>query len=73
MLFSSLFNFGTGCIIAMMCPLDGTYPLSLSCPWFGWSWPWGTPLFPCWLAGALFVFPSYPCLFASACLFSAAS
>jgi hypothetical protein len=37
MLFSSLFDFGTGCIIAVMCPLDGTYPPLLSCPWFGWS------------------------------------
>jgi hypothetical protein len=35
-LFSSLFDFGTGCIIAVMCPLDGIYPPSLSCPWLGW-------------------------------------
>jgi hypothetical protein len=32
MLFSSLFDFGTGCIIAVMCPLDGIYPPSLSFP-----------------------------------------
>jgi hypothetical protein len=32
MLFSSLFDFGAGYIIAVMCPLDGTYPPSLSCP-----------------------------------------
>jgi hypothetical protein len=32
MLFSSLFNLGTGCIIAVMCPLDRTYPLSSSRP-----------------------------------------
>jgi hypothetical protein len=32
MLFSSLFDFGTGCIIVVMCPLDGMYPPSLSCP-----------------------------------------
>jgi hypothetical protein len=37
MLFSSLFDFGTGCIIAVMCPLDGTYPPLLSRPWFGCS------------------------------------
>jgi hypothetical protein len=30
MLFSSLFDLGTGCIIAVMCPLDGTYPSSSS-------------------------------------------
>jgi hypothetical protein len=35
MLFSSLFDFGTGCINAVMCPLDGTYPPSSSRPWFG--------------------------------------
>jgi hypothetical protein len=69
-----LFNFGTGYIIAEMCPLDGTYPLSLSCPRFCWSWPWEAPLFACWLfVGALFVFPLYPCLFPSACLLIAAS
>jgi hypothetical protein len=34
-LFSSLFDLGIGCIIAVMCPLDGTYPSSSSCPWFG--------------------------------------
>jgi hypothetical protein len=32
MLFSSLFDFGMGCIIAAMCPLDGIYPPSLSFP-----------------------------------------
>jgi hypothetical protein len=31
-LFSSLFDSGTGYIIVVMCPLDGTYPPSLSCP-----------------------------------------
>jgi hypothetical protein len=35
-LFSLLFDFGTGCIIAVMCPLDGIYLPSLSCPWLGW-------------------------------------
>jgi hypothetical protein len=35
-LFSSLFDFGTGCIIAVMCRLDGIYPPSLSCLWLGW-------------------------------------
>jgi hypothetical protein len=39
MLFSSLFDLGTSCIIAEMCPLDGIYPSSLSCPWFGWFCP----------------------------------
>jgi hypothetical protein len=34
MLFSSLFNLGTGYIIAAMCPLDGIYPSSSSRPWF---------------------------------------
>jgi hypothetical protein len=37
MLFSSLFDLGTSCIIAVMCHLDGTYPSSSSRPWFGWS------------------------------------
>jgi hypothetical protein len=71
--FSSLFDFGTGCIIAVMCPLDGTYPPSLSHPWFGCSWSWGAPLFPYWLVGVLFLFPLYPCLFALACLLIIAS
>jgi hypothetical protein len=39
MLFSSLFDLDTGCIIAVMCPLDGTYPPSSSRPWLGWSCP----------------------------------
>jgi hypothetical protein len=68
-----LFDLGTGCIIAVMCPFDGTYPSSSSRPWFDWSWPLGAPLFPCWVAGALLLFPLYPCHFASACLLSAAS
>jgi hypothetical protein len=34
-LFSSLFDLGTGCIIAVMCPLDGTYLSSSLRPWFG--------------------------------------
>jgi hypothetical protein len=72
-LFSSLFDLGTGCIIVVMCPLDGTYPSSSSRPWFDWSWLLGAPLFPCWVIGALLVFPSYPCRFASAYLLSAAS
>jgi hypothetical protein len=32
MLFSSLFDFGMGCIIIAMCPLDGIYAPSLSFP-----------------------------------------
>jgi hypothetical protein len=32
MLFSSLFDFGTGCIIVVICPLDGIYPPLLSFP-----------------------------------------
>jgi hypothetical protein len=38
-LFSSLFDLGTGCIIAVMCLLDGTYPSSSLCPSFVWSCP----------------------------------
>jgi hypothetical protein len=74
MLFSSLFEFGTGCIIAIICPLDGIYPPSLSFPWLGWFWPCEAPLFVCWIdGGALFVFPSYPCLLALAYLLNATS
>jgi hypothetical protein len=71
-LFSSLFALGTGCIIVVMCPLDGTYPSSSSCPWFGWSYPWGAPLFPCWFVGGLLL-PSYPYHLDLICLFNAAS
>jgi hypothetical protein len=39
MLFSSLFDLGTGYIIAVICPLDGMYPPSSSRPWLGWSCP----------------------------------
>jgi hypothetical protein len=74
MLFSSLFDFGMGCIIAVMCPLDGIYPPSLSFPWLGWFWPCAAPLFACWFdEGVLFVLSLQPCLLASACLFPAAS
>jgi hypothetical protein len=45
MLFSSLFDFGMGCIIAVMCPLYGIYPPSLPFPWYGWFWPCTAPLF----------------------------
>jgi hypothetical protein len=74
MLFYSLCDFGTGYIIAVMCPLDGMYPPSLLFPWFGWLCPCTAPLVAWWLAGgALFVFPSKPCLLALAYLFPATS
>jgi hypothetical protein len=59
MCFLSLLDFGMGCIIAVMCPLDGIYPPSLLFPWFGWFCPCVVPLFGCCFAeGVLFVFPS---------------
>jgi hypothetical protein len=74
MLFCSLFDFGTGCIITMMCLLDGMYPPSFLFPWLGWPCPCAASFVACWVAGgALLVFPSYPCLLASAYLCPTAS
>jgi hypothetical protein len=59
MLFSSLCDFGTGCIIAVMCPSDDIYPPLFSFPWFCLPCPCDALLVAYWfVGGALFVFPS---------------
>jgi hypothetical protein len=45
MLFCSLFDFGTGWIIAVMCPFDGIYPLLFWLPWFCCPCAGASPLF----------------------------